>query len=135
VPVLLADGAAGVVGVAHAGRPGLVAGIVPAVLEAMRDLGATVIEATIGPSVCGLCYEVPAQMQADVVAVAPAAAATTRNGTPSVDVAAGVEAQLQSHGVRIRRVSGCTLEDDSLFSYRRDRSTGRFGGLAWIPSA
>ena len=40
VPVLLADPAAGVVGAAHAGRPGLAAGVVPRTVQAMRDLGA-----------------------------------------------------------------------------------------------
>lgn len=39
-PVLLADPVAGVVGAAHAGRPGLVAGVVPAAVEAMVALGA-----------------------------------------------------------------------------------------------
>jgi YfiH family protein len=132
VPVLLADVEAGVVGVAHAGRPGLVAGVVPAVLGAMRKLGATAIQARIGPSVCSRCYEVPAAMREDVVAVAPAAAATTRHGTPAVDVSAGVEAQLLDDGAAVSRWAGCTREDEALFSYRRDRTTGRFAGLAWI---
>ena len=39
VPVLLA-GTGGVVAAVHAGRPGLVAGVVPRTLEVMRDLGA-----------------------------------------------------------------------------------------------
>ncbi len=39
-PVLLADPVAGVAGAAHAGRPGLVAGVVPATVEAMVALGA-----------------------------------------------------------------------------------------------
>lgn len=40
VPVLLADPVAGVVAAAHAGRPGMVKGIVPAAVDAMRSLGA-----------------------------------------------------------------------------------------------
>ncbi|RBL79681.1 laccase, partial [Streptomyces cavourensis] len=56
-PVLLVDPAAGVVGAAHAGRPGLVAGVVPAVVEAMTALGArpSRITAHTGPAVCGRC--------------------------------------------------------------------------------
>jgi polyphenol oxidase len=135
VPVLLADAAAGVIAAAHAGRPGLVAGVVPQTLAAMRKLGARSIEAAIGPSVCGRCYEVPAAMQADVVAEVPAAVATTRLGTPAVDVAAGVAAQLADAGVAVRTRSDCTLEDDGLFSYRGDRTTGRFAGLTWMRSA
>lgn len=134
VPVMLGDRHAGVVGVAHAGRPGLVAGVVPAVVGAMRDLGARSIEAWVGPSVCGRCYEVPAAMREDASAAVPEARATTRNGTPAVDVAAGVEAQLRRAGVATTRWPGCTLEEPSLFSYRRDRRTGRFAGLAWLAS-
>ncbi|MFL6061086.1 MAG: polyphenol oxidase family protein, partial [Marmoricola sp.] len=85
VPVLLADPAAGVIGAAHAGRPGLAAGVVPATVAAMRDLGAGAITAWIGPHVCGACYEVPAEMQAEVGALVPEAVATTSWGTPSLD--------------------------------------------------
>ncbi len=59
VPVLLHDVRAGVVGAVHAGRPGMVGGIVGRAVTAMRDLGATSLSATVGPSVCGRCYEVP----------------------------------------------------------------------------
>ncbi|NEE53613.1 polyphenol oxidase family protein, partial [Streptomyces sp. SID8455] len=64
-PVLLVDTVAGVVGAAHAGRPGLVAGVVPAVVEAMTALGArpSRITAHTGPAVCGRCYEVPEEMR------------------------------------------------------------------------
>jgi hypothetical protein len=134
VPLVLADPVAGVVAVAHAGRPGLVAGVVPAVVKAMNGLGAQAITARVGPSVCGHCYEVPETMRTEVAAAVPEAFATTRQGTPSVDVAAGVEAQLRSARVAYERVAGCTIEDQELFSYRRDRRTGRFAGVAWLPS-
>ncbi|MGH8776768.1 MAG: peptidoglycan editing factor PgeF [Jiangellaceae bacterium] len=133
VPVLLADAEAGVIGVAHAGRKGLVAGVIPAVLAAMGHLGAMHLRARIGPSVCGRCYEVPAAMRAAVAGVEPAAAATSRTGTPALDVAAGVEAQLRRGGADVVRLDGCTREDRSLYSYRRDRTTGRFAGLVWLP--
>ena len=134
VPVLLADPDAGVVAAAHAGRPGLVAGVVPAVVKAMHEVGAHTLTARIGPSVCGLCYEVPDAMRADVAAVVPEAFATTRQATAAVDVAAGVEAQLRSAGVAYERLPGCTVENHRLYSYRRDRTTGRFAGVAWLAS-
>lgn len=132
VPVLLADPRAGVVGVAHAGRPGLVAGVVPAAVAAMRGLGAGQIRAWLGPSVCGGCYEVPADMRDEVAGVVPEAWATTRQGTPAVDVAAGVAAQLRATGADVRALAGCTVEDGGLFSYRRDHRSGRFAGVAWL---
>lgn len=135
VPVVLADPGAGVVAVAHAGRPGLAAGVVPAVVDVMRDLGAREILARVGPAVCGDCYEVPETMRADVAAVVPQSWSTTRAGTPGLDVPAGVLAQLDKAGVVADRVATCTIEDPSVFSYRRDHTTGRFAGLAWMTPA
>ncbi|MCL6667258.1 peptidoglycan editing factor PgeF [Streptomyces panaciradicis] len=134
-PVLLADPVAGVVAAAHAGRPGMVAGVVPAALRAMTELGADParIVARTGPAVCGRCYEVPEQMRAEVAAVEPAAYAETSWGTPAVDVTAGVHAQLDRLGVRDRWQSpACTRESADHFSYRRDRTTGRLAGYVWL---
>ncbi|MCX2967604.1 MULTISPECIES: peptidoglycan editing factor PgeF [Streptomyces] len=134
-PVLLADPMAGVAGAAHAGRPGLVAGVVPATVRAMVALGAAPsrITARTGPSVCGACYEVPADLRARVAAAVPAAHATTRQGTPAVDVAAGVRAQLAALGVTDLAVSEvCTLESRDHFSYRRARTTGRLASYVWL---
>ncbi|MBK3566989.1 peptidoglycan editing factor PgeF [Streptomyces sp. MBT62] len=134
-PVLLADPVAGIAGAAHAGRPGMVAGVVPAVVRAMTELGADParIVARTGPAVCGRCYEVPAEMRADVAAVEPAAYAETSWGTPAVDVTAGAHAQLDRLGVRDRERSPvCTRESDDHFSYRRDRTTGRLASYVWL---
>ncbi|MBU6534112.1 peptidoglycan editing factor PgeF [Streptomyces mayonensis] len=135
VPVLLADPVAGVAAAAHAGRPGLVAGVVPAAVRAMTGLGADParIVARTGPAVCGRCYEVPEAMRADVSAVVPAAHAETSWGTPALDVSAGVHAQLEDLGVRERAQSPvCTRESQDHFSYRRDRTTGRLAGYVWL---
>ncbi|MER7151416.1 peptidoglycan editing factor PgeF [Streptomyces lydicus] len=134
-PVLLADPAAGVAGAAHAGRPGLVAGVVPAVVDAMVELGAEParILARTGPAICGRCYEVPEAMRSDVAAVVPEAHATTGWGTPAVDVTAGVRAQLAAAGVAVREDSHiCTRESADHFSYRRDRTTGRLASYVWL---
>ncbi|WP_107483509.1 peptidoglycan editing factor PgeF [Streptomyces humi] len=134
-PVLLADPVAGVVGAAHAGRPGMVAGVVPATVRVMTELGADParIVARTGPAVCGRCYEVPEAMRAEVAAVEPTAYAETGWGTPAVDVSAGVHAQLARAGVRDRAQSPvCTLESVDHFSYRRDRTTGRLAGYVWL---
>ena len=128
-PVLLSDDAAGVIGVAHAGRPGMLAGVVPAALEAMRHLGARDISAVLGPSICGRCYEVPREMHDAARQAHPASAAITWTGTPAIDVAAGVASQLTDAGVPLEWVPGCTREEPRLYSYRRDGATGRFAGL------
>jgi hypothetical protein len=129
VPVLLHDVRAGVVGAVHAGRPGMVGGIVGRAVTAMRDLGATSVSATVGPSVCGRCYEVPADMASAAARTAPASAARSWRGTPAIDVAAGVVEQLATADVAVQWVPGCTRESGDLYSYRRDGRTGRFAGV------
>jgi polyphenol oxidase len=133
VPLLLADPAAGVVGAVHAGRPGMALGIATVAVAAMREQGASEIRAWLGPHVCGRCYEVPAAMREEIAGLVPEAWAETSWGTPALDIGAGVEAQLVAAGVDVTRVGGCTREDPSLHSYRRDgAASGRFAGLVWL---
>lgn len=133
VPVLLADPERGVVGAAHCGRPGLLAGVVTAAVARMRGVGAEHITAYVGPHVCGGCYEVPEKMRLEVGAELPAALATTTWGTPSLDIGAGVRSQLEAVGVDVSEAPRCTLESPDLFSYRRDRDgAGRQVGLIRI---
>ncbi len=133
LPVLLADAAAGVVAAAHAGRQGLLAGVLEATLTEMQALGATAggTTAVLGPAACGGCYEVPQDMADDAERRIPGSRGTTRQGTPSVDLVAGARAVLRAAGVEaVTAVGGCTLEQpERWYSYRRDRTTGRHGGL------
>ena len=101
----------------------------------MARLGASPARtvAALGPAACGRCYELPAPMADEVEALVPGSRATTRQGTASVDLAAGAEALLRRAGLaRVTRVGGCTLEQQHLFSYRRDGRTGRHGGLVQL---
>jgi len=133
VPVLLADPGAGVVGAVHAGRKGVALDIVGRAVDRMRALGAGEITAWVGPHVCGRCYEVPADLRAEVAAAVPATYAETGWGTPALDLGAGVGAQLAAAGVKAERVDRCTREDGDLHSYRRDGSaSGRLAGLVWV---
>lgn len=133
VPVLLADPSSGVVAAVHSGRPGLAAGVVPAAVARMRELGAADPVAWIGPHVCGGCYEVPAELQEQVAARVPQARSTTSWGTPALDLGAGVRSQLAAAGVTdVREVGACTREDRSWPSYRRDGAAAtRFAGVVW----
>ncbi len=60
VPVLLADSQAGVVGAAHAGWHGALAGVLESTVEAMEDLGAARerLVVGIGPAIAQRSYEV-----------------------------------------------------------------------------
>lgn len=136
VPVLIADAQARVGAVVHAGRVGLVAGVVEAAIEQMVHHGARShrMRAVIGPAACGSCYEVPEQMRSEVSAQIPQTASRTRGGTPALDLPAGVEAKLQVLEVaEIQRFTACTIEDEEFYSYRRanreSEPTGRFAGV------
>jgi hypothetical protein len=133
--LVLADPEAGIIAAAHCGRPGLVAGVVASAAAAMRELGARSISAALGPSICPACYEVPQAMADDVWSVVPESEGRTVDGRPAVDLAGGIIAQLAASNVELlRRVGGCTREDPSLFSYRRDHVTGRMAALVWRTS-
>ncbi|HET9897220.1 MAG TPA: peptidoglycan editing factor PgeF [Streptosporangiaceae bacterium] len=134
-PVLLADPGAGLVGAAHAGRPGMAAGIAPALVAAMAEAGADParMRALIGPAICGQCYEVPERMRDEVAALVPGSACVTRAGTPGLDLRAGLRGQLAKAGVgQVTDDARCTAESAELYSYRRDGRTGRFAGLIWL---
>jgi YfiH family protein len=131
VPVLLVA-ETGQVGAVHAGREGVRRGVVPAAVEQLRELGASGVRAWIGPHICGACYEVPDALRAEIVAVVPATDATTSWGTPALDLGAGVLAQLAQAGVPAVEIGGCTREDGTLHSYRRDgAAAGRLAGVVW----
>ncbi len=134
VPVLLGDADAGVVAAVHSGRPGLVAGVVPAAVARMRDLGAQHLTAWLGPHVCGDCYEVPAEMRDEVAGAVPETWSTTSWDTPALDLGAGVRAQLAAAGVaEVHEVGVCTREDAAWPSYRRDGAAAtRFAGVVWM---
>ncbi|MBL8929723.1 MAG: laccase domain-containing protein [Kineosporiaceae bacterium] len=135
VPVLLADPGARVVATAHAGRVGLLAGVLDAVLDELVAAGADLsrTRAALGPCAGPCCYEVPAAMREECAGVLPAVAATTTWGTPSLDLRAGCRAVLAARGVGVRDVGGCTIEDEDSFSHRRAQrrgaATGRFAGV------
>ena len=133
IPVLLAgeSGAGPVLAAVHAGRPGIAQGVIPAAVDTMASLGATRIRAWLGPSICGACYEVPAALRDEVAAAVPATRSTTSWGTPALDLPAGARSQLEAAGVDVEYTGGCTLETETLYSYRRNPTTGRFAGLLW----
>ncbi|MDQ2791655.1 MAG: peptidoglycan editing factor PgeF [Pseudonocardiales bacterium] len=135
VPILLADPVGQVVAAVHAGRVGARAGVLPAALETMRRLGARIerVEALLGPSACGQCYEVPARMQTDVEARLPGSACRTHQGSAGLDLRAGLWRQLAAAGVaRVGVDPRCTIEEPVLYSYRRDGVTGRLAALTWF---
>lgn len=139
VPILIHDGATGAVAAIHAGRRGVQLSVVSRALDALALLprtGAGVLSASIGPAICGKCYEVPADMRDEVCATAPAAWSETPAGTAALDLRAAVLSQLVSSSVsHIVNLDRCTREDHEFFSHRRDGVTGRFAGIIGVDAS
>lgn len=126
VPVLFADMQAGVVGAAHAGWKGAIAGVTDGTIRAMAALGARVerIACAIGPCIGRASYEVDDAFAMRFVQDGPDNErffTPGRAGHHQFDIAAYVAARLASAGVgRIAMLDEDTYsQPDRFFSYRR----------------
>ncbi len=113
----------------HVGRKGLVNDVAIKTVAVMREMGATTISAVLGPSICGICYEVSEEIFREVTQLHPLAASRTAKNTLSLDLPAALSVALTAVGVSVERHDECTVEDLDYFSYRRDGVTGRQVGV------
>ncbi|MBI1384821.1 MAG: peptidoglycan editing factor PgeF [Rhizobiales bacterium] len=131
-PVLLHDPLAGVVGAAHAGWKGAVAGVVEATVLAMESCGARrdSIFAAVGPCISGPNYEVGERFRTEFLERDPEAAGyfllPHAESKPHFDLPGYVTGQLARLGIaQIEAVSACTYQDpERFFSYRRSTHLG-----------
>lgn len=130
-PVLLADVQAGVVGAAHAGWRGALAGVTDAAIEAMERIGARRerIAAAVGPCVAQPSYEVDEGFRSRFIEADPDNSrffAEGGAGKPHFDLAAYVAARLRSAGVAEVEPLGLDTYADAerFYSYRRATHRG-----------
>jgi YfiH family protein len=131
-PVLFADGAAGVIGAAHAGWKGAIGGVLEATLAAMEALGARRgrIAAAVGPCISQAKYEVGpefiARFVADDAGNARYFVPSGREGHHRFDLESYVAARLRRAAVdRIETSGACTYARDAdFFSFRRATHRG-----------
>lgn len=131
IPLLLWDEIEHIVAAVHVGRRGLLNEIALKTVDVMNLLGAERIQGILGPSICGKCYEVGADVYEEVGSTFLAARAMTSKGTLSLDLPAALSRELSQVGVKTSRSPICTVENSNFFSYRRDGLTGRQAGLIW----
>ncbi len=134
-PVLFADGeangGAGVIGAAHAGWKGALAGIIEATVEAMTGLGASTsrITVAIGPCIQQESYEVGPEFRdrfqdADL-ANGGFFASSSRDGHFMFDLAGYVGGKLDALGIAFETTGEDSCSDSSrFFSYRRATHLG-----------
>jgi purine-nucleoside/S-methyl-5'-thioadenosine phosphorylase / adenosine deaminase len=115
------------VAVVHAGWRGMAQGVVAAAVAAMQESGDRPMRAAVGPSIGPCCYEVGPEVL-DAIAHHD----TTTWGTPSVDLWAAAEAQLDD--IAVWRAGVCTFTDDAYLSHRRDGTVRRQGSVTWLPT-
>jgi hypothetical protein len=125
-PVLFADAQAGVIGAAHAGWKGALAGVTDAALAAMEALGAerTRIAAAIGPCIAQQSYEVDdafARRFEDADPVNARFFVAAKPGHRRFDLEGYVAHRLAAAGVgRVEALSLDTYADvDRFYSFRR----------------
>ncbi len=126
-PVLFADTQAGVIGVAHAGWKGALAGVTGRTLDAMERLGAkrTRTVAVLGPMISRAAYEVgpefPARFLEEDGANKRFFTGSPRAGHSMFDLAGYLEARLKEEGAgEVVNLGLCTFSDEArFFSYRR----------------
>lgn len=130
-PVLLADADAGVVGAAHAGWRGALAGVTDSVIAAMEGLGARRerIAAAVGPCIGRSSYEVDEAFRGRFLGLDPANERFFISGPasrPHFDLEAYVAARLQAAGIGTVEALGLDTYADSgrFFSYRRATHRG-----------
>lgn len=132
-PVALAS-PEGVIGVAHAGWRGLVAGVIGHTVAAMRALGARWVEAALGPCIHPECYEFGATDLEAVVAVAgEGARGRTSAGGLALDLPGAVQGALEGAGASmVERVDRCTACSPELFSFRAAGDSQRQAAVVWM---
>lgn len=130
-PVLFADAEAGVIGAAHAGWKGALAGVLEATVAAMEGLGAerARIVAAIGPTISQRAYEVGPEFLDEFLADDPDNARFFANGE-----AGRYLFDLPGFGLQRLRAAGvaeaswtrhCTYSDpERFYSYRRSLHRG-----------
>ena len=125
-PILLADTEAGVIGAAHAGWRGALAGVTDQAIAAMLSLGARIerIAAAIGPCLARASFEVGHDFPEPLLADDPENEcffSEGPNGKPHFDLEAYLVACLAAAGVRRVETSGLDTYslEDRFYSYRR----------------
>lgn len=136
VPVLLYERRRRVIGLAHAGWRGVVAGVLPATVTTLVeafDCRPSDLWAGVGPSIGPCCYEIGPEIVEQVsLAVNGGAPLRRENGRLHLDLWAAVRLQLEAAGVEQVEVAElCTAcHSGDWFSHRAEGGqTGRFGVL------
>lgn len=124
------------VAAAHAGWRGLVAGVIDATVQTMRERGAEEIDAVVSACVHAECYPFSSEDLDRVAAVfGDAVVAHTPGGGAALDLPAALRVALQRARVDVViDVDSCTACGEGWFSHRARRDRARQALVIWRAS-
>ena len=139
-PLLFAAPRRGVVGAAHAGWRGTLAGVAGATVRTLREayaLRSDDLSVLIGPGICVRCYPVGEEIATQFSCRYGREESYLQRGEGEVrlDIEAALRLQLDEEGIgsdQIRSMGACTREEDRWFSHRGGRP-GRFLSVIVAP--
>jgi YfiH family protein len=123
-PVYFEEKRKGIIGIAHCGWRGIVAGIIPNIIQEIVKLGGTIedIYMTIGPGICKNHFEVQSK---DLESFADFPTAIVSGETVTVNLKKIIIEQARAQGMPRKHMTEqkeCTYcDDEKYFSYRRDK--------------
>lgn len=137
LPILFYDSKVSAIGVAHAGRKGLLGGIIPeiiAVFQSAFGSEAKDIIVGVGPLIERNCYEVDEHIIKEMQKAFPdfEEIFTKKNDRYFLDLRAIALQSLQKEGILERHIEisdVCTKCDERFYSYRRGDKMGRFASV------
>jgi hypothetical protein len=135
LPALFSTADGSVIGAAHAGWRGLLAGVLENTVAAMRSTPAEII-AWLGPCIGASAYEVGDDVRDAFVAGDAGSSSAFLHGRPGkwqADLRALARQRLTRAGVvDVAGADLCTASDPvRFFSFRRDGATGRMAAFIW----
>lgn len=140
LPLLFCDPKKKIVGLAHAGWKGILAGVTPKVVEEMKTVGSSPKDTMIGigPHIRGCCYTIPqarAEKFLQVFTNLPGMIYEDKEGL-HLDLMVPVIKQLLDSGVRrenIETALTCTsCQNNEFFSFRRENKRKTYGEMLGV---
>ena len=142
VPLLLTDTHGSFVSISHFGWRGAFNGLIDSLFDTVPAASGYV--AWIGPSICGRCYEVGADVVNQLDKLNKTKFSRLKDGLYGsnletqddkirwfFDLPGYIEHLLIRRRVVVSRSDRCTMHEKGLYSYRRDKTKHRFATLIW----
>lgn len=125
----------GVIGIAHAGWRGLLAGVVEAAVAAVRELGGTQVYAALGPCIRPHGYRFSeSDLELLIARFGRGVRSCDEAGNPALDLPAAVSSALGMSGATLVASSACCTHcSPDHWSWRARADTGRQATVVWRP--